>query len=161
MPTYLTTEGVSLTNAGIFYAILQAAGVIGALFFGSISDKLDHQKLLIFLVILTAIIMVGFLFNTNPAFRIPLMILLGFFGISKTPILMAMVQSHFPNNRALANGIYMAINFAISPIQNLGVGALGDHFGLHTTYYIATAISLLAIPAIFAMPKLKTQNSHS
>lgn len=157
MPTYLTTTGVSLTTAGILYAVLQAAGVVGALFFGSISDKMDHRKLLIFLVVLTALIMVGFLLNTSDVIRIPLMILLGFFGISKTPILMAMVQSHFPNNRALANGIFMAINFAIAPIQNLGVGALGDHFGLHTTYYIATAISLLAIPAIFAMPKLQSK----
>ena len=157
MPTYLTTTGLSLTKAGILYAVLQAAGVVGALYFGSISDRLDHQKLLIILVVLTFIVMVGFLLNTNPAIRIVLLILLGFFGISKTPILMAMVQSHFPNNRALANGIYMAINFAIAPIQNLGVGALGDRFGLHTTYYIAIAISLLAIPAIIAMPKLKKQ----
>lgn len=161
MPTYLTSTGISFTRAGILYAILQAAGVVGALVFGGISDRFDHRVLLILLVVLTAVVMGVFLTHQNSLLLIPLLILLGFFGISKTPILMAMVQSHFPNNRAFANGIFMAINFAISPIQNMGLGAMGDQLGLHTTYLIAMVLSLLSIPAILLMPKLEPQNAQS
>ena len=39
----------------------------------------------------------------------PLLLLMGFVALSVTPVIMALVQESAPENRALANGIYMLI----------------------------------------------------
>lgn len=156
LPTYLTGTGLTLTKAGLMYSVLQAAGVAGALVFGMLSDRIDKRVLLIALSTVTMIAMTAFIMIDASWALVPLLLVLGFFAISNAPILLSMVQEHFPNNRALANGIFMAISFAISPIHNISVGAMGDKFGLHQTFIIATVIYLLSIPAILAMPKKQT-----
>ena len=45
---------------------------------------------------------------------------------------MALVQEQFPDSRALANGVYLSINFAIRSIAAVVYGAAGDAFGLST-----------------------------
>ena len=55
--------------------------------------------------------------------------------LSTTPVVMALVQERAGKSRALANGIYMAINFAISALATVVVGMLADRFGLTTAFY--------------------------
>ena len=82
---------------------------------------------------------------------------LGFTALSTTPVLLAMVQEHLPNNRAVGNGIFMLISFALRPIAILAVGYMGDRLGLRTAFTWSALISLLAVPAIFALPDLRKQ----
>ena len=52
---------------------------------------------------------------------------------------MALVQEQFPDSRALANGVYLSINFAIRSIAAVVYGAAGDAFGLSTAMLIGDA----------------------
>ncbi len=57
-------------------------------------------------------------------------------------------QEHLPDNRALANGLYLSITFLARPLAALILGLLGDNFGLRSAYFWSAVISLGAIPMI-------------
>jgi FSR family fosmidomycin resistance protein-like MFS transporter len=67
--------------------------------------------------------------------------------------MLAMAQEQFPNNRAVANGIFMMLVFVLRPLGSLTVGVLGDHFGLQSAFFWSALVSLLMIPAILALPE--------
>jgi FSR family fosmidomycin resistance protein-like MFS transporter len=90
---------------------------------------------------------------------VPVLLALGFTSLSTTPILLAMVQEHMPNNRAMANGVFISLAFLLRPFVAFVIGLSGDHFGLHTAFLGAALISLLAIPAIFFLPQIERAES--
>ena len=77
---------------------------------------------------------------------------LGFFAMSTTPVLLAMVQEQFPKNRATANGILMATNFVLRPIGTIMVGWMGDRLGLQQAILWGAIFSLLSILPILKLP---------
>lgn len=154
LPTFLTDEGESLWFAGASLTILQAAGAAGAYISGSISDYLGRRKVLF--ILMTAAPILTFLFlNSDGWVRLPLLLGLGFTVISTTPVVMAMVQETFPDNRALANGVYMSLSFAIRSAAVLIVGIIGDRFGLGRAIGISGVIMACGILFIFLLPKNK------
>jgi FSR family fosmidomycin resistance protein-like MFS transporter len=83
----------------------------------------------------------------------PLLFALGFTSFSAMPVMLAIVQDQFPSNRAVANGLYMAVIFLIRPLGTLAVGFVGDRLGLSAAFGYAAAISFLTLPAILALPE--------
>jgi len=80
-------------------------------------------------------------------------LLLGFTGLSITPVIMALVQESFPENRVLANGLYMAMSFTIRPVAVVALGALGDLSGLRLAFIASAVVPLLlGLPLVFALP---------
>jgi FSR family fosmidomycin resistance protein-like MFS transporter len=65
---------------------------------------------------------------------------------------MAVVQESFPDNRALANGIYMALNFTIRSGAVVAVGVLGDLYGMRLAFTVSAIIPLLGVPFILLLP---------
>lgn len=151
LPVYMDIQGASLWVAGAALSILELAGVAGALFSGTISDRLGRKPVLLIATIAAALIMILFI-NLEGWAIVPVLLALGFTSLSTTPVLLAMVQEQLPDHRALGNGVYMFISFALRPIAILAVGFLGDTLGLNNAYFWSAIISLLAIPAIFALP---------
>jgi FSR family fosmidomycin resistance protein-like MFS transporter len=151
LPIYMDKQGASLWIAGASLSILELAGVAGALLSGTLSDRLGRKPILLIATVASAALMILFL-ALQGWVLVLVLLALGFTALSTTPVLLAMVQEHLPDHRALGNGIYMFISFALRPIAILTVGFLGDTLGLSNAYYWSAVISLLAIPAIFALP---------
>jgi FSR family fosmidomycin resistance protein-like MFS transporter len=84
--------------------------------------------------------------------RFPALLILGLTALSITPVVMALVQERFPDNRALANGVYMALSFTIRSGAVVIVGVLGDLFGLRLAFTVSAVIPLLGVPFIFLLP---------
>jgi FSR family fosmidomycin resistance protein-like MFS transporter len=76
------------------------------------------------------------------------LLVLGFSALSVTPAIMALVLENVPENRALANGIYMALSFSIQSVAIVVVGAMGDLFGLRLAFTISALIPLVGVPFI-------------
>ena len=152
LPTFLTSEGSSLWVAGASLSILEAAGVVGALLAGSLSDQFGRRRMLAISFIATPIFMFLFI-QTKSFLQIPLLILLGFFGISITPVIMAIVLENFPDNRSFANGVYMAFNFVLMALAILIVGRLSDLINLRFTFMLSAGFILLGLPFIRLLPK--------
>ena len=62
------------------------------------------------------------------------------------------MQEQARGSRALANGIYMALNFALTSLSTLMVGILGDRFGLQTAFIISAGIMLAGMPFVIKLP---------
>ena len=152
LPVYMTDAGSSLWLAGVSLSIMEVAGIIGAFLSGTLSDTLGRRKILLISAAITPICMFLFILSSN-FWQIFLLILLGFFGISVTPVIMAVVLESFPERRALANGLYMFFFFVMNGLSLFLVGKLGDTIGLRNTYFISAALIPLGLPVIGFLPK--------
>jgi len=156
LPIYMNQQGASLWIAGASLSILELAGVVGVLISGTTSDKLGRKPVLL-VTTLGAAMMMFRCVNVEVWIIVPVLLGLGFTALASGPIMLAMVQEQMTDHRALGNGIYMLISFALRPIAILGVGMLGDRFGLNAAFTWSAAIFLLAIPAILALPEKRSE----
>jgi FSR family fosmidomycin resistance protein-like MFS transporter len=152
LPTFLTGEGSSLWIAGASLSILQGAGVVGAFFSGSLSDRFGRRKLLAISYIMTPILMFLFM-QVKGWLNLPLLVLLGFFAFAVIPVIMAIVMENYPANRSFANGIYMAFNFIVNSLAVVLAGRLGDLVNLRFTFLLSAGLILIGIPFIFFLPR--------
>jgi FSR family fosmidomycin resistance protein-like MFS transporter len=151
LPIYMSDQGASLWIAGASLSILELAGVGGALFSGTASDRLGRKPIL--LVATVASIGLMFMFLQVEGWILALvLLLLGFTALSTTPVVMTMVQDQLPHHRAVGNGVYMLVGFALRPIAIMAVAFLGERFGLQAAFTWSALLCLLSIPAIFALP---------
>lgn len=151
LPTFLEGEGATLFAAGGALSLLEAAGIVGALMGGPLSDRFGRKVVLSGAIATTAGLTTLFLLAQG-WLRIPLLASIGFTGLATQPIFLAIVQDYFPQHRGVANGLYMSTSFLLRSAALFGVGALGDAVGLRTTFWLGTGLSLLAIPAIWILP---------
>ncbi len=151
LPTFMNQEGASLLLAGSALSVYEVAGVAGALTSGTLSDRLGRKTVLVASALASSLILLAFLYTQGVA-QIALLLALGFANLSTGPVLLATVQVQLPDNRAVGNGLYMSINFLALMLTTLGVGLIGDHFGLRTAFFWSALFSLLAIPPILFLP---------
>jgi FSR family fosmidomycin resistance protein-like MFS transporter len=154
LPTFLTEEGASRVFAGGSLSILEAAGVVGALSGGALSDRLGRRVVLFTSMLVTPLLMFVFL-AVSGWVQFPLLLALGLTSLSVTPVVMALVQESFPESRALANGVYMALSFVIRAGVVLILGGLGDLFGLRQAFTISAIVTLVGLPLVFLLPRRK------
>jgi len=153
LPIFMSdTKNASLWLAAAALTVLEAAGVVGALATGTYSDKLGRKRVLAVLYIVAPFVLFGFLAAPEPLL-FPLLLALGLVAISPTPVMMALVQDYFPQNRALANGIFLTANFLTRALAIWVVGWLADSFGLQTAYLWSGVIGLTTVVGVWALPK--------
>jgi len=151
LPTYFTLLGFTISTAGIYLAILEFAGIGGALLSGTISDRLG-RKTVLFLAFTASSLFTLLLMQVSGFWTILLLLAVGFTALSTGPLFLALVQDELPQNRAVGNGLYLAISFVIRSLAMLIIGAAGDLWGLDTAFLWGTLISLLAIPMLIFLP---------
>jgi FSR family fosmidomycin resistance protein-like MFS transporter len=152
LPTFLSEEGADLWFAGASLSLLEAGGVVGALLGGSMSDRLG-RRLVLFISMLTTPLLIFAFLTIDGWLQFPLLLMMGFTALSVTPVVMALVQESFPENRALANGVYMSLSFVLGSVVVVVLGAMGDRFGLRLAFTASAVIPLLGLPLILLLPR--------
>jgi predicted MFS family arabinose efflux permease len=71
---------------------------------------------------------------------------------------MALVQEKVPESRALANGVYLSMNFAIRSVGAIAFGAVGDAFGLRTAMMISALAMFLGLPIVWLLFRTSSTN---
>ena len=156
LPTFMKDVlGSSLFLAAASLTILEGAGVVGALFAGTLSDRWGRRSVLFALLGVAPLFLFAFLAGPAWAF-VPLLVGLGFFALAPSPVLLALVQDEFPDNRALANGTFLALNFLVLGLGVWAVGLLADGFGLRNAFWWSGVAALLSLPAALLLPKRQT-----
>lgn len=151
LPTFMKLGGSTLFLAGASLAILEFAGVMGALSGGTISDRLGRKPVLLVITVMAPLLMYAFL-NVSGWLLVPVLIIYGFVSIAPGPVFLALIQDHFPENRAVSNGLYISMNFLLRSLVIVLVGMGGDAFGLQTTFVWSALISLLGLIGIVMLP---------
>ena len=150
LPIFLTEEGSSIWLAGAALSIVEAAGIAGALAGGWLSDHVGRKAVLVFGHVAAPTALLMFL-AADGVIRIALLPVIGFTLLAIPPVIMALVQERFPKTRALANGVYLSLNFAIRSIAAIVFGAVGDVFGLTTAMLIAAFATFGGLPLIWLL----------
>lgn len=159
LPIFISDEMEgSLWLAASALTILEGAGVAGALLAGSYSDRLGRARTLLILFLIAPLLLLVFLW-AGEQYTLPLLIALGLTAIAPAPVMLAIVQDEFPENRALANGIYLALSFMIRALGIWAVGYLADQYGLSQAYTLAALATFLAIPATYVLHKREEQTA--
>jgi FSR family fosmidomycin resistance protein-like MFS transporter len=157
LPILLTEEGADLWFSGIALAVFQAAGVVGALLGGTLSDRLGRRWIIFASMLLAPLLMFVFL-AVDGWVQFPILLPLGLTTLSIMPVIMAMMQDQFPENRALATGVFMALSFGVSAVVVVILGLLGDQFGMRTAFVVSGGLALLGLPFVFWLPNGKVDH---
>lgn len=150
LPLFLTEEGSSVWLAGAALSIVEAAGIAGALTGGWVSDHIGRKAVLVFGHVAAPTALLLFL-ATDGWIRIALLPVIGFTLLAIPPVMMALVQESFPETRALANGVFLSLSFAIRSVAAVSFGAVGDAFGLSTAMLIAAFAAFGGLPLIWIL----------
>jgi FSR family fosmidomycin resistance protein-like MFS transporter len=118
---------------------------------GSLSDRVGRRAILLVSLLVTPLLMILFL-TVSGWLRFPLLLLMGLTSLSITPVVMALVQESFPQNRALANGVYMSLSFLIRSAVVVLVGAMGDLWGMSPAFMACAVVTLLGLPFLLLLP---------
>lgn len=156
LTTYLPLYMSDIADAGLWLAaaaltVLEGAGVAGALATGTASDRFGRRRVLAALLIIGPPLLLLFLYAPGWA-ALPLLIALGLIVISPTPVLLATVQDSFPDNRALANGTFIGMNFLIRAAAIWLIGLAADQFGLVNAFAVSALLGLISVPAVWFLP---------
>lgn len=152
LPTYLEEKGGSLWLGGLSLSIFEFAGAIGAYLAGTFSDKIGRLKMLTIIILVSPILMLLFIYSEGNT-MFPVLLLLGFFIISSTPVILALVMDIDSEHQAFLSGVFMFISFVSSSVTNLFVGILSDYIGLIDTYKVSSVLAFLAIPFVLVLKK--------
>ncbi len=156
LPTFMSEEGADLWLAGVSLSVLEVAGMVGALVGGSMSDRLGRRVVLFISMLSTPLFMFVFM-AVQGWVQFPVLLALGFTLLSVGPVTMALVQESVPENRAMANGVYMSLNFIIRSGAVVALGALGDLFGLRLAFTASAIVPLLGLFFIPLLPDKRAQ----
>jgi FSR family fosmidomycin resistance protein-like MFS transporter len=151
LPLFLKSEGSNLWFAGAALAIFEGAGMVGSLSAGTISDRIGRRKVLAAAMALASPLMFAFMLTSGLA-RLPLLIALGFTALAIMPVMMALLQERYPENRAMANGMYLGLSFLSNAAATLALGILADAFSLRVAFTVSAAVPLLGLPLVAMLP---------
>lgn len=151
LPTFLKNEGASLFFAGSALSIVEITGTIGVLTSSWLSDRMGQRTAIVASTIATPLFALFFL-GATPAWQAPMLAGAGLLAFSANPAFLALMQRNFPENRSLANGVYMAIGFVIRSLVVFLVGFLADNFGMRPVFFASSWVAFLALPLVFLLP---------
>jgi len=144
LPTFLTSTGNSLHYSELALTVLQLAGAMGALFAGTISDKIGRFRTLLIISIITPLLTLLFL-KLEGFWIFPVLLPLGFFIFAPTSVMLATVQELDTEKKAFVNSIYMTLNFFVSVMVYPLVGAAIDRAGFLPTFRFIAYLGFGAI----------------
>lgn len=155
-PAFLRERGASTWVSGAGMTLLLVAGAFGSYVVGSLSDRHSRLYILAFVTIAHFLSMLVFL-RTDNWLQIPIILVIGFLEIAALPVLMAMVQDSFVEDRAFINGLFLSINFVGTSLAIPLVGRLADLYNFQTAFQIAAWIlpfGLLGMGWIYRINKI-------
>ncbi len=133
LPTFLTSTGNTLQYAELALTVIQLSGAMGALFAGTISDRIGRNRTLLVISLVTPLLTFLFL-NLKGFWIFPVLIPLGFFLFAPVSVMLATVQDLNTEKKAFVNSIYMTLNFFVSVMIYPLVGAIIDRVGFMPTF---------------------------
>ncbi|MEA1967661.1 MAG: MFS transporter [Thermodesulfobacteriota bacterium] len=150
LPVFIVKETGNLWFAGAALAFYEVFGVAGVLCSGILSDRIGRKKIL-FVALITAPVTLSLFVITSGFISFLMLIATGFALLSSSPVMLAIVQEHAPENPAAANGLYMMVSFAVRSITIVLVGVIGDFAGLENMFLICALAGFGAIPFIIKL----------
>jgi len=155
LPLYVLGQTNDVWLAGISLSMFEAAGVAGILTIGSLSDRFGRETMLFISLVMAPASLLLFVLSSG-WIRFPFLVITGFFLLSTTPVMLAMIQEYSREGSSSANGVFMMISFLARSAVVVLIGFVADQLGLERTYMLCAVVGFLGIPFVFKLPGSKT-----
>ena len=159
LPTFLTSQGNSLQYSDLALTVIQLSGAMGALFAGTISDKIGRNRTLFIVSVVTPLLTLLFL-NLEGLWIFPVLLPLGFFLFAPTSVMLATVQDLDTDKKAFVNSIYMTLNFFVSVMVYPIVGTIIDRVGFLPTFRVIAFLGFGAAIIVLLTRKKMHRITH-
>jgi MFS transporter, FSR family, fosmidomycin resistance protein len=153
LPTYLTLKGNSLWLSGVSLSVFQLSGAAGTFLSGTISDYIGRKRMLLIASLASPVIMLLFVHSKGIILIFGLLLALGLFIFSVTPVWLAFITNITSERPSFINGIFMTVTFVVNSINILLIGILSDMFGLEKIYMIVPFIAVFASIFVLLLSK--------
>lgn len=151
LPTFMSSEGAAFAVAGISLTVVQLGGTLGVFLMGVFSDRFGPRAIAVFGTLVSVAFSLGFL-AAQGWLQMVMLAGIGLTAFIANPAFLTMMQTTFPENRALANGVYMSASFVLRSVVVVIVGMLADRFGMRPVFMGSALAALLAVPIILLLP---------
>lgn len=143
LPLYFKYKSLSNIQASHLVTIMLAAGAIGGVIGGFISDYFGRKQLIIGSLILSTPLFFAFLL-TNGILSTVFLALAGAALLSSFSVTVVAAQEAIPENKALAAGITMGFAGGLGGLSVVIIGRIGDVFGLPAAVAVLFGLPIIA-----------------
>ena len=148
----LTHErGLSLVEAGVPLAAYNIAGVVGALVFGYLGDRVSPRPLVCCSLVLSVPALLAFLAIEGPLSYLPLA-LGGGLLLASNSILVALAQELVPQRSGFASSLPLGFSWGLAGSTLGAVGWFADTYGVTETLNWLALLPLVAATAALFLP---------
>lgn len=153
LPLYLLARKFSPENTGYLMFATLAAGAVGGLIGGYISDRYGRKPLIVYSLALASLFFYGFLY-TGGFLSFVLLALGGMALLSSFSVTVAAAQEVIPENKALASGLSLGFAIGMGGLAVSPIGKYADIYGIDAAVHL---VFLLPLAAAFIGLFLKKQ----
>lgn len=143
LPLYLQSQNLSNIAASHLVTIMLAAGAVGGILGGFISDYYGRKRLIVGSLLLSTPLFFGFLLTEGTLSTI-FLALAGATLLSSFSVTIVAAQEAIPNNKALASGLTMGFAGGLGGLAVIFMGRIGDIWGLTSAITLTFLLPLLA-----------------
>lgn len=150
----LMDKGHSAWYAGFALSVFFAAGAVGGLLGGSLSDRFGRRMVLITTALLTPPLL--YLFLLIEHWLVPGLIVLAvgsIISMANRPIQLALGQDIMPEARGPMSGMMLAFGFVSMSVIAMTFSAVADRVGLEAVFWFVPITALFTIPFILFLPR--------
>jgi len=143
LPLYFKSQNLSNIAASHLLTIMLAAGAIGGITGGFISDSFGRKRLIVGSLVISTPLFFAFL-NTQGTLSVVFLALAGAALLSSFSVTVIAAQEVIPNNKAMAAGLTMGFAGGIGGLAVILLGRVADLWGLRTAISVIYLLPLLA-----------------
>jgi FSR family fosmidomycin resistance protein-like MFS transporter len=154
IPVLYSNEGYSLVSIGTMVSFFTAAGAVGGLIAGHLSDRIGFKPVLMAAHLLSTPSMYLLLMFSGPwiysgAF------FTGFFVLATIPLGVALVQKLAPRGKSMASSLMTGLAYGLGGLLTPLTGMLSDLFSIRTVLSFLALAPLLTLGMIYFLPQEK------
>ena len=144
LPTYFVkVRGFGVPEAAVFSSVAVAAGVLGGLVGGTLSDRFGRKQTVSCLMLAIGVCAVSIVFGAT-FLLIPILIGLGFVAFAVFPPLYALISESTPYNiRGFSFSFAMTFMWVSGALAGVAAGSLADLFDVQVIFYLVGVFALL------------------
>jgi FSR family fosmidomycin resistance protein-like MFS transporter len=132
-----------------------AAGIVGALIAGSLSDQYGRRNVIGLLFMVSVPLSYLYLWAENGSwFVLILLAAAGATMMAPRTIILASAAEVMPEARGPMAGILLALGFLSNSIAALIFGAFADRIGIVDAYWVVPALWILGLPLVALLPRV-------
>ncbi len=154
LPLYFQERNYSKIAASRLLTLMLAAGAMGGVLGGIISDKFGRKPLVVASLMLASPLFYLFL-NTQGVLSLVFLALAGMSLMSNFSVTIVAAQEVIPDNKALAAGLTMGLAGGLGGLAVIFIGRIGDLWGLQAAISILFALPVAAGCVALFMPGRK------